>query len=36
MNVGTYFAYNKHIVFTSTHTKIGTPHKRYLLLNKQK
>ena len=28
MNIGTYFDYNNHIVFISTHTKIGTPQKK--------
>ena len=27
MNIGTYFDYNDHIAFISTHTKIGTPNK---------
>ena len=30
MNTGTHFDYNNHIVFISTHTKIGTPHKKAL------
>ena len=28
MNIGTNFNYNNQITFISTHTKIGTPHKR--------
>ena len=28
MNIGTHFHYNNLIVFISTHTKIGTPHKK--------
>ena len=28
MNIGTHFDYNKHIVFISTHTKIGTPQEK--------
>ena len=28
MNIGNYFDYNNHIVFVSTHTKIGTPHEK--------
>ena len=29
MNIGTHFDYNNHIIFISTHTKMGTPHARY-------
>ena len=28
MNIGTYFDHNNHIVFISTHTKIGTPNAK--------
>ena len=28
MNIGTHFDYDNHIVFVSTHTKIGTPHEK--------
>ena len=28
MNIVTYFDYNNHIVFISTHTKIGTQHEK--------
>ena len=31
MNIGTHFHYNSYIVFVSTHTKIGTPHKKALV-----
>ena len=28
MNIGTHLDYNNHIVFISTHTKVGTPHEK--------
>ena len=28
MNIGTHLDYNNHIVFISTHTKIGIPHEK--------
>ena len=28
MNIVTYFDYQNHIVFISTHTKISTPHEK--------
>ena len=28
MNIEAYFDYNNHIMFISTHTKNGTPHKK--------
>ena len=28
MNIGTHFDYNNHIVFISTHTRIGIPHEK--------
>ena len=31
MNIGTHFHYNSYIVFVSTHTQIGTPHKKALV-----
>ena len=34
LNIGTYFDYNNHIVFISTHTKIGTPYKKAPLPHK--